>query len=65
MSGNIVDLNREAAKRTVKRGATEIQARIDLAAWVEIYGHLGAPFLLSALRNAVSAVETFHDLIKE
>lgn len=62
---NVIDLSREAAKRTVLRDAAEVQARIDLAHWVELYADLGTPFLLSALHNATSAVEAFHDMMKE
>jgi hypothetical protein len=62
---NVSDINRERAKRAAATDAAELQARIDLAHWVETYADLGAPFLLSALRNAIGAVEAFHDMIKE
>lgn len=69
---NVIKLGPERARRIVSAeqvNAVSIQghinARIELAAWVETHSALGTPFLLAALRNAIGAIEAFEDLIRE
>lgn len=62
---NVVDLNREAARRAGATDAREREARKALAQWIDDNSHLGAQFLIASLRSALNAVEVFHDMTKE
>lgn len=62
---NVVNLNRERASRIVSAEQDEREARRKLAEWIDDNARLGTDFLIESLRSAISAVETFEDMIKE